>query len=151
MFAGGIEVGEHTTGEDVGVFGRLRLTDSFLLEGELAHTEMNGARIDRRMGAALVWDLMPRSTWSIQLMGGVGVTQVELGEGVWQSDQEYGELGIGMSWRLSKHLQLAGDIRAGGRAPVDSMPDEKALRDIAPDNLDEEQYSRARLSAILSF
>ncbi len=151
VFAGGIEVGEHTSGEDVGLIGRVRLTDRLLIEGEVAQSEMDDDRVDRRLGASLVLDLMPRSRWSVQLMGGAGVTQVELGDGAWESDQEFGEVGVGMSFFLTRRLQLAADVRAGARAPVEGGPSQKALQDIAPDSEEEEVYSRGRLSAILYF
>lgn len=137
-------------GEDVGVLARLRLTDSILIEGEIAKSDLDNERVDRRLGGALIYDLLPRSSWSLQLLAGAGVTQVELGDGEWRSDQGYGEVGAGLSYRLTRHIQLAADIRAGSRAPVDDRPAEK-LRSIAPDADDREGYTRGRLSAILTF
>lgn len=151
VFAGGVEVGEQSSAEDVGFMGRIRLTDRLLIEGELAKSQMHDERVDRRMGGSLVLDLMPRSRMSVQLLGGLGVTQVDLGNGVWQSDQEYGEVGVGVSLRLTRNLHLAAEMRGGARAPVDSSPSEKALQDLAPDTEDEEEYTRYRLGAFLYF
>lgn len=151
VFAGSINVDDRVTGEDLGVFGRLRLTDSVLLEAEVAQTQMDTARIDSRVGGALVYDLMPRNKWSAQLLAGAGVTHVDVQEGTWQSKQEYGELGAGLSLRLTPSLHLAADLRAGARARVEDAPSDVALKAVAPSADQEEKYTRGRLSAILYF
>jgi hypothetical protein len=151
VFAGSINVGDRVSGEDLGVFGRLRLTDSLLLEAEVAKTQMESARTDRRIGGALLYDLRPRSRWSAQLLAGAGVAHVDVSDGMWQSKQEYGELGAGLSLKLTPRLQLAADIRAGARARVDNAPMDQALKSMAPSADEEEKYTRGRVSAIFSF
>lgn len=151
VFAGSINVDDRSQGADVGLLGRLRLTDSLLLEAELAKTEMEGARIDRRAGGALLYDLSPYSRWSAHLLAGLGVTQVDVQNGTWSAEQEYGEIGAGLTWKLTPQLHLAGDLRAGARARVDSAPTDLALKSLAPSQEEEEGYTRGRLSAILYF
>ena len=151
MFAGSISVDDRVSGEDLGLFGRLRLTDKVLLEAEMAKAQMADARSDRRMGGALLYDLRPRSRWSAHVLAGAGITQVDVQDGMWQSKQEYGELGAGLSLRLSKRLHLSADLRAGARTRVEDAPTDQALKRIAPSADDEEQYTRGRLSAVLYF
>lgn len=151
VFAGSINVDDRSQGADIGVLGRLRLTDSLLLEAELAKTEMEGARIDRRAGGALLYDLSPRSRWSAHLLAGLGMTRVDVQQGTWSAEQEYGEIGAGLTWRLTPRLHLAGDLRAGGRTRVDDAPVDMELKSLAPSQEAEEGYTRGRLSAILTF
>lgn len=151
VFAGSINVEDRVSGEDLGIFGRLRLTDSLLLEAELAKTRMESARTDRRVGGALLYDLRPRSRWSAQLLAGAGVAHVDVSDGMWQSKQEYGELGAGLSVNLTRRLQLAADLRVGARTQVDDTPTDLALKSMAPSADEEEKYTRGRVSAIFSF
>jgi hypothetical protein len=151
VFAGSINVEDRSHGADRGMLGRLRLTDSLLLEAEMAKTEMASTRIDRRAGGALLYDFSPRSRWSAHLLAGLGMTRVDVQSGTWQAKQKYGELGVGLSWKLSPKLHLAGDLRAGARMRVDSAPMDLALKSVAPSQEEEEAYTRGRLSAILYF
>ncbi len=153
VFAGSVNVKDGMAGEDLGVLGRLRLTDSLLLEAEMAKSQMADARADRRLGGALLYDFSPRSKWSANLSAGLGVTQIDMdaGTGSWQTKQEYGELGVGLTWRLSRRFHLSGDLRAGARARVEDEPDDQMLKSIAPSADQEETYTRGRLSAVLYF
>ena len=150
VFAGASDINNRIQGEDVGLVGRLRLTDSFLIEGEFGQSELETQRVDRRLGGTLIYDVMPRSRLSLQLLGGMGVTQVDLGDGTWQSDQQYGELGLGLSYRLTRNLHLSMDARAGALAAVEGGPSEKGLQAVAPSS-DEERFSRVRFGAMLYF
>jgi hypothetical protein len=117
----------------------------------MAKTEMASARVDSRAGGALLYDFSPRSRWSLHLLAGLGMTRVDVQSGTWQGEQQYGELGAGLSWKLSRKLHLAGDLRAGARTRVDDAPMDTALKSLAPSQEEEETYTRGRLSAILYF
>jgi len=150
VFAGSIEVADQSERQDLGLIGRIRLTESLSLEGEIAKTEMDELRLDRRLGGALVYDLMPRSRWSVELLAGTGVTQSEIGNNEWQTDQKYGEVGAGLGFRLTSQLRLGLDFRVGQRTPIrEAAPD--SFKAVAPSAEDNEEFSRGRLSAILSF
>lgn len=149
-FAGSLEVNDSARGTDLGLLARLRLTDSLLVEGEIAKTEMDSARIDRRIGGALMYDFAPRSRWSAHLLLGTGVTQVAISDDNWKAEQRYGEIGIGLSRKLTHRLKIAGDLRAGARSRVDDQPTDAMFKSIAPSTEAEEAYTRARLSLILS-
>lgn len=153
VFAGSTEIESGVVGEDAGLLGRLRVTDSLLLEAEVAKSRLDELRMDRRLGGAVLYDLAPRSRLSAHLLAGMGVTQVDLGNGSWRSAQQYGELGVGLSFKLSERLHLAGDLRAGAYTPVDGVPQpqDDRLMLVAPSSDHEERYTRGRLSAILSF
>lgn len=153
IFAGSVSAEDGPSGDDLGLFARLRLSRSLHLEGEIAKTEISdGARVDRRVGGALLWDLAPHSRWSPFLLGGMGVAQVEMDEGVYQAEQGYAEVGVGLGYRLSDRFQIAADLRAGARSRTEeAAPSGTALRTIAPPEDEEEGYTRGRLSAILYF
>ena len=150
VFGGGVDVehGEH--GEELGLFARLRLSHHLRLEGELAKTEHDdGMRIDRRMGLALLYDFAPYSRLSPYILGGLGYGRAEMDEGRYGAKQGYGELGIGLEWRLTRHFSLLGDLRAGAR---ETRPDADAVMlQTAPTREDEENYTRGRIGALLYF
>lgn len=151
LFAGGMNVEDREATSDIGVIGRFRLTDSFLVEGEIAKSELeDGDRIDRRMGAALVWDLSPRSKLSPHLLIGGGAVRADIDEDGFSSnaDQLYGEIGAGLGWRLSRHLELSADIRAGSREALQN--DNAVFATTAPIQ-EEETYTRGRIAAMLYF
>ncbi|MEM9491673.1 MAG: hypothetical protein AAGC55_21180 [Myxococcota bacterium] len=151
VFAGGMQLSDRAEGEDFGVFGRLRLTERWSIEAEIAHTEIADTREDRRVGGTLIFDTRPRSRWSLQLLGGSGITAVDLGDGEWEAQQSYGELGVGLTYRVTPRFHLAGDLRFGGREAVDSSPEDTDLKAVAPSSEDREEYNRGRVSAILYF
>jgi hypothetical protein len=149
VFAGAIEVDQRMRGEEIGLLGRVRLTDALALEAELARTEMIESRTDQRMGGALLYDFAPRARWSLHLLGGLGVTRAEIQD--WQSEQRYGELGAGLTWRASHRLHLAADLRAGVRERTGTAPSSGAIEALAPSSAQEEPFTRGRLSAIINF
>lgn len=151
LFAGGMNVEDREATSDVGVIGRLRLTDSFSLEGEIAKSELeDGDRIDRRLGASLIWDLSPRSKLSPYLLIGGGAVRADIDENgnSINADQMFGEIGAGLGWRLSRHLELSADIRAGSREVLEN--DAAVFATTAPIQEDE-AYTRGRLAAMLYF
>lgn len=150
-FAGSLNVDDRVSGEDFGLFGRLRLTDRLLVEAEVASSKMADIRTDRRVGGALLYDIAPRSRFSAHLLAGGGVTHVDVEDGTFQSKQEYGEIGAGLNFRVTPRLHLSADLRAGARAKVDDEPVEQRLKNVAPSAEDEEEYTRARLSAVWYF
>lgn len=153
IFAGSVSAEDGPSGDDLGLLARLRVSRSLHLEGEISKTEhSDGARIDRRVGGAVLWDLAPHSRWSPFLLGGMGVAQVEMDEGSYQADQGYAEVGLGLGYQLSDRFQIAADLRAGARTRTEeAAPDGAVLRTIAPPQDEEEGYTRARLSGILYF
>ena len=153
-FAGPVDVEGNEYGTDLGLVGRLRLTDHLKLEGELSKTDIeDGARIDRRLGAALLYDFNPYGRLSPYVLGGVGVGRAEM-DGMYGANQGYGEVGIGLEWRLARQFSLIGDIRAGQRQ---NRPDDDAAQPListspSPVSMDEdENYTRGRIGALLYF
>jgi opacity protein-like surface antigen len=150
VFAGGVDVERGESGNDLGLFARLRLTHHLRLEGEISRTEHDdGMRIDRRMGGALLYDFAPYARLSPYILGGLGAGRTEMDDGRYGAQQGYGELGIGLEWRLTDHLSLIGDLRAGAR---ETRPDDGAVMlQTAPTREEEENYTRGRLGALLFF
>lgn len=152
LFAGSVNVADQQTASDVGVLAKYRLTRSLELEGELAKSELeDGTRVDRRMGLSLVWNLSPSNRLTPYLLMGAGGTRVDVDGGSWSGEQSYGELGAGLSYKVSPRFVLAGDLRAGSRSRVDSAPEGVALKSVAPSSENDEAFSRGRISAILMF
>ena len=136
---------------DIGILGRFRLTNRLSLEGEIAKSELeDGSRTDRRLGAALLYDFSPRSRLSPHVLIGAGVVRNDLNAGIEaNADQAYGEIGVGLGWRLSRSLELSADIRAGNR---ETRADDVVFQSATPQPIaEDEDYTRARLSAILRF
>ncbi len=149
-FLGGTDVEGVGGGGDVGLLARLRLTrgGALGLEGELSGTEhQDSARVDRRLGVALIWDLAPRSRLAPYLLAGTGVSVADLGSR--ELEQGYGELGVGLALRLTDHFHLAADFRAGTRARGDEDEAYKASETLLIP--EEEEYARSRLSAMIYF
>ena len=154
VFAGPVDVEGNDYGTDLGLVGRLRLSDHFRLEGELSKTDIeDGARVDRRLGAALLYDFNPWGTLAPYILGGAGVGRAEV-DGMYGANQGYGEVGLGLEWRLSHQFSLMADIRAGQRA---NHRDEDAAEPLIsssppPAQMDEhENYTRGRIGALLYF
>ena len=152
LFAGSVDVDGNDAGGDVGLVGRLRLTHHLRLEGEVSKAEHHeGARVDRRLGAALLYDFAPYGRLSPYLLGGVGVGRAELEGGMIVADTGYAELGLGLEWRLGSRFSLIGDIRAGAR---ENRVEGDELQPLvySPASVEqEESYTRGRLGAILYF
>ena len=154
--AGGSNVDGRQDSSDLAALVRFRLTPGLLIEGELGRTEFdNNVRVDRRIGGSLVWEIGARNSWSPYILGGGGVQQAEV-DGSFSTTQEFGEIGVGLRWALSRHLHLTADIRAGARKAIDSDQPERlsaAVRAVAPPIADDdtEKFTRGRLAAILYF
>jgi hypothetical protein len=180
VFAGGTSVNGMKDASEVGLLGRLRLTPGLLLEAELAKDSMSGDvsicpntgaacpaiaasgdRTDRRIGGSLIWELGPHNTFAPYLLAGGGVQQAKVTSGgFFSSDftttQDFGEIGVGLRWALSRSLHLTADIRAGRRQTIDSNQTVTPVaRTINPPsggvNGDTEDYTRARLAAVINF
>ena len=169
LFAGGSAVesqsGDSThESDDLGLLARFRLTPGLILEGELGKMSydvdgIDNARVDRRLGASLLYEIGAYNRWAPYLLAGIGVQQAEVA-GDFETTQNYGELGIGLRWAITPKFHLTGELRAGSRATVSSddsiqpVPAGTSARVITPpsESSDEtEEYTRARLSAILYF
>jgi hypothetical protein len=187
VFAGGTSVNGMKEASEVGLLGRLRLTPGLLLEAELAKDSFSGSvavscpppppggstcdlismvdanRVDRRIGGSLIWELGPHNSFAPYLLAGGGVQQAKVTSGdFFGSDftttQDYGEIGVGLRWALSRSLHLTADIRAGRRWTIDTNQGPTVVpleRTITPpsgstDN-NTEDYTRARIAAVINF
>lgn len=180
VFAGGTSVNGMKDASEIGLLARLRLMPGLLIEGELAKDSVSGNvhgcqpdipctaiavigdRVDRRLGASLIWELGPRNSFAPYLLAGGGVQQAKVTSGdFFGSDftttQDYGEIGVGLRWALSRSLHLTADIRAGRRKTIDSNQNVTpvARGTIIPPSggpgNDTEDYTRARLAAVINF
>jgi hypothetical protein len=155
LYAGGVDVdGEHE-GEEYGVLARLRITPGLLVEGEIGKNELaDGARVDRRIGGGLVWEMSPYRQWSPYLVGSLGVIQAEVGDDQFTTTQSYGELGLGLRLALSRNLHLTADVRGGTRQNVDedgTRPTVGIGREVAPTERTTEETVRVRGGVIFNF
>jgi hypothetical protein len=155
IFGGSVGVEDNDAGADVGLVGRVRLTRHFLIEAEVSKTELaDGERVDKRIGGALLLDLAPRSVLSPYLLGGGGFGQTDVNDGTLTAEQAYGELGVGLEWRLGRHFALFGDLRAGVRESNASEEELLLVTGTGDSGLrvdDDEHFTRARLGAMLYF
>lgn len=163
LFAGGASV-EGTDGFDnkdsseIGLLGRFRLTQGLLIEGEVGKMSYEqDLRVDRRMGASLVYEIGAYNKLAPYVLAGLGVQQAEV-DGQFETRQNYGELGIGLRYAATPHFHLLFDVRAGSRATAESddlrSDADVATRQVTPPterSNDAENYSRARFSAVLYF
>jgi len=157
LFAGGVSVQGVDESSDVGVLGRFRLTPGLLIEGELGKTSFqDNLRVDRRLGATLVYEIGAYNRLAPYVLAGLGAQQAEV-DGQFTTTQNFGELGVGLRLALSQNIHLLFDIRAGSRASVDSNNQGvtgTAARTVSPPSVDSnesEEYTRARLAAALYF
>ncbi len=162
LFAGGVSVQDQDDSNDMGVVGRLRLGNGgMLIEGELGKTHYtNDLRVDRRLGASLIWEIGARNRFAPYLLVGLGVQQADVGN-EFTTTQNFAELGVGVRYAVTPHFHLTADVRSGTRDTMssDSPPttnvDGTVARTVAPPSPtaanDNENYTRARLSAILYF
>ena len=161
VFAGGVQVQDVMDSSDVGVLGRVRLGNGgLLLEGELGKTSYeNDLRVDRRLGASLVYEIGAYNRFAPYLLAGLGVQQAQVA-GDYNTTQDFGEVGIGLRYAITPHFHLTADIRAGSRATVQNdagmpIPDGSTARTVPtpPTSAsgDSEEYTRARLAAVLYF
>jgi hypothetical protein len=159
VFAGGTNVKDNQESSDLGALVRFRLTPGLLVEGEIGKTSFkDDVRVDRRIGGSLIYEIGAQNTFAPYLLGGGGVQQADVG-GSFTTTQDFGELGVGLRWALSRNLHLTFDIRAGRRQTVDSNQPvviSNTERSIAPPlgsngTGNTEDYTRGRFAAILSF
>lgn len=156
--AGGSNVDGRQDTSDLSALVRFRLTPGLLIEGELGRTSFkDDVRVDRRIGGSLIWELGAHNALAPYLLGGAGVEQADV-DGSFSTTQEFGELGVGLRWALSRNLHLTFDVRAGARKAIDSnQPDtvSPTARTIAPpsgnNGDDTESFTRGRLAALLYF
>jgi hypothetical protein len=161
VFAGGSSVqnvDNKLDTSDLGALARLRLTPGLLIEGEIAKTSFkDNTRVDRRIGGSLIFEIGAHNSFAPYLLAGGGVQQADV-DGAFTTTQDFGEIGVGLRWALSRNLHLAFDIRAGRSKTVDTnQPDmvTNTARSVAPptgstgDNT--EDFTRGRLAAILNF
>jgi hypothetical protein len=146
VYAGSLDIDGRNQGNELGLFGRLRLTEKLYAEAELAQAELSNAQhIDNRVGASLLFDFSPRSRFSLNILGGLGLTQTQSSDAF--EDKSYGELGLGLTYRPTQRFQLAADIRAGARSPV---AQDFETSDGSTE-IEEEGFYRSRLSAMVFF
>ena len=91
------------------------------------------------------------------MLAGLGVQQANV-DGNYNTTQDYGEIGVGLRYGLSRNFHVTLDIRAGSRSSVsgdNTMPVTGVAKTVTPpssSNTDtSEDYTRARLAAILYF
>jgi hypothetical protein len=166
LFAGGVSTqyntDTNTQEQDIGVLGRFRLTPGLLIEGELGKTSttVNGVdnlRVDRRLGGSLVYEIGAYNRWAPFVLAGLGVQQAQVG-GDYSTTQDFAEIGAGIRFAVTPHFHLTLDLRAGTRSSVDNSSPQTmpvgVARTITPPTTDSgqsEDYTRARLAAILYF
>lgn len=153
VFAGGTNVQGQQDSSDVGAMVRIRLTPGLLAEGEIAKTSFQDVdRTDRRIGGSLIYEFGAYNSLAPYVLAGGGVNQADI-NGSFTTTQDFGEIGVGLRWAVSRNLHLTADIRAGRRQAVDSNQP-SALQTIDPStgtSNDFEDYTRGRLAAVLNF
>lgn len=154
VFGGSVDTENNEAGSDIGLVGRVRLTRHFLLEAEVAKSELDdGSRVDRRLGGSVLFDFLPYSDFSPYVLAGGGFGQTDVDDGTFTGRQAYGEVGVGLEWALGRHITLFGDIRGGARANEadDDIDETLALRAPSSHVEEEERFTRARIGALLYF
>jgi hypothetical protein len=154
LFAGGVSVENVNESTDVGVLGRFRLTSGLLIEGEIGKTSYEKDRVDRRLGATLVYEIGAYNRLAPYVLAGLGAQQAAVDDGS-TTTQNFGELGLGLRLALTPNFHLLFDVRAGSRASVSSDEPSVAARTVVSppsvDSNESEEYTRARLAAALYF
>ena len=152
----------NTQESDYGLIGRYRLTTGLIIEGELGKTSTNvngvdNVRVDRRLGGSLIYEIGAYNRFAPYVLVGLGVNQANV-DGDYNTTQDYGEIGAGLRFAINRNFHIAADIRAGQRSSVSNDSPTTvtgAAASVAPPTSDSqstsEDYTRARLSAILYF
>ena len=169
VFAGGTRINGMDNASEIGLLGRLRLTDGLLLEAEVAKDTLNsqasgtfsgGERIDRRLGGSLIFEIGARNALAPYILAGGGIQQAKVSGGDFfggdfTTTQDFGEIGVGLRLALSRNIHIAADLRAGRSKTIDSNNNSVALRTISPPpaNADNntEDFTRGRIMAVLNF
>lgn len=162
LFAGGVAVEDTDESSDMGLLGRLRLGHGGLfVEGELGKTSyVNDLRVDRRLGGSLLYEIGTQNRLAPYVLAGIGVQQADVA-GEFSTTQSFAELGIGLRYAVTPRVHLMVDVRAGSRNSMSSdqpaIPEpqmDTLARTVAPpasESDESEEYTRARLSALLYF
>jgi hypothetical protein len=159
-----LNMAQGQTEQDLSLLGRLRLTPGLLVEGELGRTSYNAngqndIRVDRRLGGSLIYEIGAYNKLAPYVLVGLGVQQASV-NGNYDTTQDFAEIGAGLRYAITPHLHIAADIRAGSRQTISSpdmastLPANSTARSVAPPasgSGNDENYTRARLSAILYF
>jgi hypothetical protein len=178
VFAGGTRINGMDNATELGLLGRIRLTDGLLIEAEVAKDTLkgdvsscsstgfctfiatNGERIDRRIGGSLIYEFGARNSLAPYILAGGGIQQAKVSGDFFGGDftttQDFGEIGAGLRLALSRNFHLTADIRAGRRKSIDSNQDVVPVaRTILPPTSSSpnntEDYTRGRIAAVLNF
>jgi hypothetical protein len=143
---------------DLSFLGRFRLTPGLIIEGELGKTDYDSSeRVDRRLGASLIYEIGAYNKLAPYLLVGGGVQQANV-NGDYNTTQDFAEVGVGLRYAITPHFHIAADLRAGERGSVSNDSNMSVLstasRTLAPPTSSSgqtEDYTRGRLSAILYF
>lgn len=154
LFAGGISVEDRDESTDWGGLARFRLTPGLIIEGEIGKTSYeDNLRVDRRLGASLIYEIGAYNRLAPYVLAGAGVQQADVGDD-FTTTQNFGEVGVGLRLAITPHLHILGDIRVGSRVSVDEDGDVVVNRSVLPppvDSDESEEYTRGRISAVLYF
>ncbi len=151
-FAGTMSTKGMESGSDLGLVGQYRFSRAVALELELAKsTQAAGDRVDRRLGAALLYTIAPQRRLAPFLLAGAGYGQSEIAAGEFHAQQGYGEIGAGLRLRLSRSIQVVGDIRSGRRSMADDQVYMSKTAMSGPSVQDNEDYTRLRVGGLITF
>jgi hypothetical protein len=144
-------------GSGGGLFARLRLSNRFELEGEIGgEAYMDSARLDSRLGIAGIINLGEPGGFTPYLVLGTGLAVVSPQGQEREEDPDtlpsygYVEAGIGLSWELTPHFQLTGDLRLQSRHLAETEGSARTLP-AYPGAPDEESVTLGRIAAIYYF
>ena len=162
LFAGGTSTSTSssttTDGNDVGLFANLRISRGLIVQGAIGKTSIDqGARVDRRYEGALIWEIGAENAWAPYLLGGLGVETADTATAT-SATQNFGELGAGLRWAVSRGFHLTADIRAGSRQTMDggqqTQPAKLSSTTVAPPPAgsgQSEDFTRFTLGAMIYF
>jgi len=113
--------------------------------------------VDGRPGGWLLYEIGAYNKLAPYVLAGLGVQQSETA-GVYETTQDFVEIGVGLRYAATPKFHIAFDLRAGSRATVSdnmsTVPAGSTARTITPPSEasdQSEEYTRGRLSAILYF
>ncbi len=163
LFAGGASNNndsgvDNAQSSDVGILGRFRLTEGLIVEGELGKTSyQQNLRVDKRLGASLVYEFGAYNRLAPFVLGGLGVQESDTNGGSYNAKQNFAEVGGGLRYAITPHFHITADLRIGERDTTssDMATSGTIARTVAPPTADApsttENYTRGRLAAILYF
>jgi hypothetical protein len=159
LYGGGTSTNTSADGSDVGLFANLRITRGLLVQGALGKTSIDqGQRVDKRYEGALIWEIGAENDWAPYLLAGLGVETADTTQTT-SATQNFGEVGAGIRWALTRNIHLTADLRAGSRQTVDggqmTTAPVKTLSTVAvppaADSGQSEDFTRFTLGAMLYF